>query len=116
MKNWSDQFKSDGGGQVYKEYRIGKEKLSITKNGLLQIKWPSVVDQRKQKEIDKLDFLIACSTKPKHKDNNIKKYPTLNEICKSIKTDKERFYFINNYMKNICTFQDMKIINNLETL
>ncbi len=113
LKRWSTTFKADGGGKDTREYRVGREKLSITKNGELQIKWPKSVNPNDRARIKEFDFLLATSTKPKHKVSGQIKYPSPDEIAESVKNDTTRYYFINNFMCNITTFQDNMIINRI---
>ena len=111
LSRWAKEFKTDGGGNDSSEYRVGKEKLSISKKGELQIQWPNSVDKGEQSKMEEIDFLIATSTKPKYQQQGDTKYPSSNEIAASVKNDLSRRYFINNFQNRITTFQDNSIIN-----
>lgn len=114
LKKWSTVFKADGGGQDNLDYRVGREKLSITKNGELQIQWPRAVRPQDNVKVDEFDFLLATSPKPKYEAPGKIKYPSATEIAKSVKHDTNRHYFLNNFMNNITTFQDNMILNLLK--
>jgi len=85
LSRWAKEFKDDGGGQDISEYRVKKEKLSITRKGELQITWPKSIDTDEESKIKEVDFLIATSTKPKYQQFGITKYPSSNEIAHSVK-------------------------------
>jgi len=111
LTRWLKDFKADGVGRDTSEYRVGKEKISITKNGELQINWPKAFDDIDNSKIDEIDFLIAASTKPKYEISDQKKYPSASEIAQLVRNDTNRRYFINNFFNRITTFQDVSVIN-----
>jgi len=113
LKKWEENFINDGGSLDLKDYKIGREKQSISRKGELQINWPKALNSKDTIKIDRLDFLLATSTKPKHKKSKLKKYPNVYEIAESIQNDNTRDYFLNNFKHNIITFNDVKIINKL---
>jgi hypothetical protein len=85
------------------EYRVGKERSCISKSLKLDINWVAPVSGKDQQEVDKFHFLLATATKP---DN---KLPTYQEVAQTIKSDKQRKYFINNLMSGIITHDDFEI-------
>lgn len=109
LKQWSEKLKKDGGGNDADDYKIGQEESCITSDGELNINMPKIVYKRDQKRLNKLDFLIATSTKPKH-ENGKREYPDYKEIVESVKNDIVRHYFINNVKQNIRTFEDNEIL------
>jgi hypothetical protein len=111
LSQWANEFKTDGGGTDNSEYRVRKEKLSISKKGELKIQWPNSVDSGEKSRIEEIDFLIATSTKPKYEQQCISRYPSSNEIAKSVRNDLNRRYFVNNFKHRISTFQDNSVIN-----
>lgn len=116
LQKWEENFQIDGGGRDTHDYKTRNEKRSISTKGELQIKWPKAVYSPDNKKINELDFLFATSTKPKHKNSTLKKYPTVSEIAESVMNDKIRYYFLNNFIRNIVTFQDVRIINKLNSM
>lgn len=113
LSRWTKEYKIDGGGKDSSEYRVGKEKLSISKKGELQIHWPHSFDKGEESRIEELDFLIAASTKPKYQKEGNTKYPSSNEIATSVENDLNRRYFMNNFQHGITTFQDNSVINHM---
>jgi len=111
LERWAREFSADGGGKDITDYRVGREKLSITKHGELQILWPRAVDADNNLKIDEIDFLLAASTKPKYQQAGQIKYPSASEIAISAKKDTKRHYFVNNFSKSITTLQDNLVIN-----
>ena len=111
LANWTKELEAEGGGHDASQYRVGRERSSVTKKGELQIHWPSSVDPEDAAKLNGFDFLIATSTKPKHKKPEKVKYPSLAELTQSILNDSARHYFFNNYRHAISTFQDNKVIN-----
>jgi hypothetical protein len=111
LSRWAKEFKTDGGGKDSSEYRVRKEKLSISKKGELQIQWPNSVDKGEESRIEEIDFLIAASTKPKYQQQGNTRYPSSNEIATSVRNDLNRRYFMNNFQHRITTFQDNSVIN-----
>ncbi len=113
LLRWAKEYKTDGGGKDSSEYRVGKEKLSISKKGELQIHWPNSFDKGEESRIEEIDFLIAASTKPKNQQQGNTKYPSSNEIATSVRNDLNRRYFMNNFQHRITTFQDNSVINHI---
>lgn len=113
LARWTKEYKTDGGGKDSSEYRVGKEKLSISKKGELQIHWPNFFDKGEESRIEEIDFLIAASTKPKYQQQDNTKYPSSNEIATSVRNDLTRRYFMNNFQHRITTFQDNSVINHI---
>jgi len=111
ISRWAKEFEIDGGGKDTSEYRVGKEKLSINKNGELQIHWPTSVNRGEESRIKEIDFLIAASTKPKYQQKGNTKYPSSTQIATSVRNDLTRRYFMNNFHYRITTFQDNSVIN-----
>ena len=111
---WQNRYIDDGGGKDCNDYGFGLEKRSISKKGVLQIKWPKALASKNIENLNGFDFLIASITKPKHKDNQ-KKYPSISEIAETVKEDSSRKYFVNNYSNGIITFQDIRIINIIQS-
>lgn len=111
IRRWTVVLKADGGGKDNSDYRVIGEKLSITKNGELQIDWPRAVRSYENALIDKYDILLSTSIKPKHQTHGCNRYPSIKEISNSVKNDNTRYYFLNNFICNITTFQDSNILN-----
>jgi hypothetical protein len=111
LAQWTKEFEADGGGHDTSEYRVGKEKSSITKKGELQISWPNSVDPKDAPKVNAFDFLIATSTKPKHEEPGKGKYASLDELTQSVRNDSTRRYFFSNYRHAISTFQDNNVVN-----
>ena len=85
------------------QYRIDdNEAPVIDKDGFLQIPWTS--------EMNDFDFLIATPVVPKPK-----RLLTSKEIAEQMTQKKYRTYFDNNRENNIQTFQDLEILENLNS-
>ncbi len=82
--------------QVFAE----KKEYIITEFGELDIKWPE--------NIPDLDFLLATTTKTRHRNGNLE-WPTSEEIADWV--DKERKYFTPNHTNGITTFQDTEVLS-----
>jgi hypothetical protein len=81
-----------------------KELPCIKTNGIMDLKWVSAVDRRQTEFVNNFDFLIATVTKPT-------KYPTVKELAENVKTDNDRYYWVQNFKNGITTFQDSSILN-----
>lgn len=99
---WSNLIQKDGGFDQ-KEYRISPEEPIMSENGEILISWSKTVDYNQQKELDKLDFIMATCTKPT-------RYPTVAELSENIKSD-PRKYFYNNIKNGITTFTDRQVLD-----
>ncbi len=85
------------------EYKVGKERSCVTKSLKLNINWVVPILDRDKSKINKLHFLLAIATKP------TKNIPTCEEIAKTISSDRERNYFMNNLTRGIITYDDFEI-------
>lgn len=112
LKTWEGVLTADGAGLDWTGYRVGAERPIIGQRGELRIRWPRSADPRNQARIDAIHFLIAASTKPSH-ECGCDRYPSIREIAESVRRDKERCYFRNNYRSGIKTYQDERVIKPL---
>ena len=113
LLEWQKKYIDDGGGRDCDDYRFGREKRSLSTKGVLQIRWPEPLNSKDIVNLNELDFLIATITKPESRNRSQNKYPSILEIADSVKKDKSRKYFINNFSNKIITFQDIRIINKI---
>jgi hypothetical protein len=105
LTKWGEIIKEQGKKEYYKEYKIGKEKSILSERGEILINWIKAVDNKKQKQVNEFDVILATCTKPTEH-----KYPDKEEMIINITEDK-RQYFYNNIQNGISTFIDNKIIN-----
>lgn len=94
---------SDAGDYKSEEFSLDSESPSILQNGLLNIQWPKPVHPKRS--ID-LDFILATTTLPT-------KYPNVHQLAENVRNDNSRYYFINNFINGITTFQDLQVLNHL---
>jgi len=85
-------------------YKLENEQPCIKANGLLNFAWTLPVDQRQIELLNSYDFILATVTQPTE-------YPLLKDLSKNVRSDKTRFYFVENYKNGITTFQDISILN-----
>ena len=114
ISRWAKELNND---EDTSKCRIPRKKLSINKDGELQIDWPTSFYRAEQSTIDEgIDFLIATSTKSKkYRGNSHTKYPSPAEIAKKVtQNDLQRRYFMNNWYYRITTFQDNSVIDHLK--
>jgi hypothetical protein len=112
---WKLRFNTDKGNKSDRDFCVKGERSSI-RNGKLQIDWPICVDNREQAKLNKLDFIIGASNKPKYSlngENEVYKYPNIKEIALNHSNDKKRYYFLRNIQNGIMTYQDFKILNEM---
>lgn len=89
------------------KYKVGRERSCITKSLKLNINWVMPTFNRDKSKIDDFHFLLATPTMP------LDNVPTYEEIADTIRSDKKRNYFINNFTNGIITYDDFKIIKYL---
>ncbi len=106
-KLWNNKIKAnnDYNPPLFKKNKT--ETPCMKANGQLNFSWVKPVDERQAELLNSYDFLLATATQPTD-------YPTLNALAANIKSDKERFYFIENYKNGITTFQDISLLNLLQ--
>jgi hypothetical protein len=106
-KLWNSKItaNNDFNHQSFKKNKT--ETPCVKSNGQLNFGWVKPVDERQAELLNSFDFLLATATQPTD-------YPTLKALAENIKSDKERFYFIENYKNGVTTFQDISILNLLE--
>ena len=110
---WAKEFFDNNGNSKMGNFKFSNERPCLTNKGELTIKWVEPVDEKDSNQVSNFDFLIATATVPNHKVNNYDKYPEYDVIANSVKSDTDRYYFINNVLSGISTFQDNKILNEL---
>ncbi len=105
VTQWSEKI-SEQGTLDNLQFKIGREKPCIDKNGKLSLNWLSPVDKRDAEMLNSYDLVIAAVTKPT-------KYPSIKELSEKVKADVTRHYFTQNYKFGITTFQDIQVLNQL---
>lgn len=105
LDKWSKTINSQGTFDP-NDFKQMREKSCLDKYGKLNISWPTPLDNRNSEILNNYDFIIATGTKPT-------KYPKINKLTENVKSDKTRYYFIENYNSGITTFQDIEVINKL---
>lgn len=103
------------GKDCYEFFKMDTEKNSaINSSGrlnFLEEKWLEGYGSD-QLLVDDLDFVLTTVTQPQLKDGDYSRYPNNYELYTNIWNDKTRFYFCNNYLNGIKTFQDKIILEN----
>jgi hypothetical protein len=101
-------------GNYYQNFKVEHEcDPSINNVGqlrFLQDTWLQGNDAALQAEIDELDFVLTTVTLPKMAKYDFSRYPDDYELQRNVWADKSRFYFCNNYINGIKTFQDEKVL------
>jgi hypothetical protein len=103
VTQWSEKISEQGTLDI-SQFKIGREKPCIDKNGKLSLNWLSPVDKKDAEILNSYDLVIATATKPT-------KYPSIKELSEKVKADTTRYYFIQNYKFGITTFQDIQVLN-----
>jgi len=105
LLKFRQKLEEDGIGDNYQNLKAGKESSILSETGEIDIEWSKAVNPKYQKELDKLDFVLATCTQPKPNES----YPS-DEIIKKALGNDDRNYFYNNIQHGITTFQDRKLI------
>lgn len=88
-------------------YRVSEsEQPCINADGQLNFGWVNAVDERQENLLNSYDFILATATLPTD-------YPSLKDLSINVKSDKSRYYFIENYKSGITTFQDIPVLNSM---
>lgn len=95
------QRKNDGVN--IQDYKVDRERSCITKSLKLNIDWVVPISESDKPKIDKFSFLLATATQP------MKTIPSYKDIAQTIKSDNKRYYFINNLINGIITYNDFEI-------
>lgn len=88
------------------EFRVGREKSSVTLPLKLNISWLQTLVPSDQTKLNQFDLLLATATKPKG-------VATLNDVATGIRNDNDRRYFLNNISNGIITYEDFEIAKQL---
>ena len=91
-----------------KDYKVGREKSSVTKSLKLNIDWIKPLCSRDKEKVMQFDFLMATATKPKNR------LLSFEEIAKGVELDFDREYFLNNIKNGIITQEDFMIAKQLK--
>lgn len=106
---WGKLMSSKISDHLLLSKKLKSEKSPIDSNGFLAIRWPEKVTLKNK--IGKLDFLIATVTTP---TLNKGRYPTVHQIANAMKKAKYCDYFCKNRENEITTFQDERILKELQ--
>lgn len=100
LKQWDEELRKNPVG--YAAFSSAPDLYSMKLSGELDIPWPA--------ECANLDFLVATSTRPLHRDSSTD-WPSVREIIEW--ANKEREYFGPNIELGIKTFQDEEVRQSL---
>lgn len=117
--------------EYYKIFKMNSENESVLNHkGELEFiskNWLTSTVENLQNEIDNIDLILVTVTKPclstkkipdqtkktgYRIENDESRYPTIEELASSVVKDTKRFYFYNNCIAGIKTFEDESIIYN----
>ena len=107
IEKWSSKIASQG-TLTPKDFKVGRERTCIDKDGTLNFDWIKPVDKRQTETLNDYDIILVTATAPKPKS-----YPSIDELVKNVERETERYYFIENYKAGITTFQDLRVLNKL---
>ncbi len=89
------------------QYKVGRERSCITKSLRLDINWVAPISAGDRSRLDELHILLATPTKP------LDRIPTYKEIAETVRSDRQRHYFMNNLENGIITHDDFEIAKHL---